>query len=79
MGVETEGVITYPHAGRIVGTPTEAQDATSHTLTVVDPAGNAAPLTFVLATGAEASPSDPGPGPEDRQPTFGDATVETQR
>lgn len=44
---DMEGVLRYPHSGRIVGTPTAQQE---YTLTVVDTAGNEAQLTFALAT-----------------------------
>ncbi len=72
-----EGVNTYPHGGRIVGTPTEATPQRGYTLTVVDGQGNEARLPFALATGAAAV--SPDPGLADRQPTFGDAMVEVQR
>ncbi len=73
----TEGVNTYPHGGRIVGTPTEATPQRGYTLTVVDGQGNVARVPFALATDAAAV--SPDPGLADRQPTFGDATVEAQR
>ncbi len=75
MREEVEGVPVYPHGGRIVGTPTEATPPKDYTLTVVDGQGNVARLPFALATGAAAV----SPDPTDRQPTFGDATVEAQR
>ena len=65
----------YPHGGRIVGTPTAPTPQRQYTLTVVDAQGNEAAVTFALATGAAPA----APGPTDRQPRFGNATVEPQR
>ncbi len=65
----------YPNGGRIVGTPTAATPQRQYRLTVVDAQGNEAAVTFALATGAAPA----APGPADRQPRFGNATVEPQR
>ncbi len=65
----------YPDGGRIVGTPTAATPQRQYRLTVVDAQGNEAAVTFALATGAAPA----APGPADRQPSFGNATVEPQR
>ena len=65
----------YPHGGQIVGTPTAATPQRPYRLTVVDAQGNEAAVTFALATGAASA----APGPADRQPSFGNATVEAQR
>ncbi len=67
----------YTTGGQIVGTPTAARARQDYTLTVVDAQGNEAAVTFAVATGA--APVVPEPEPVDRQPTFGDATVEPQR
>ena len=72
------GTGLYPHGGRIVGTPTVRTPQRQYRLTVVDAANNEAQVTFALATGARPAPP-PAPEPADRQPTFGDATVEVQR
>ena len=65
----------YPTGGQIVGTPTAATPQRQYRLTVVDAQGNEAAVTFALATGAAPA----APGPADRQPSFGNATVEPQR
>ena len=69
------GTGLYPHGGQIVGTPTAATPQRPYRLTVVDAQGNEAAVTFALATGAAPA----APGPTDRQPSFGNATVEPQR
>ncbi len=65
----------YATGGQIVGTPTAATPQRQYRLTVVDAQGNEAAVTFALATGAAPA----APGPADRQPRFGNATVEPQR
>ena len=65
----------YTTGGQIVGTPTAATPQRPYRLTVVDAQGNEAAVTFALATGAAPA----APGPADRQPSFGNATVEPQR
>ena len=67
----------YTTGGQIVGTPTAPTPQRSYRLTVVDAQGNEAAVTFALATGA--APVSPDPEPVDRQPSFGNATVEPQR
>ncbi len=65
----------YTTGGQIVGTPTAETPQRPYRLTVVDAQGNEAAVTFALATGAAPA----APGPADRQPRFGNATVEPQR
>ena len=76
---EVEGARVYLSGGQIVGTPTEARRG-RYTLVVVDAvSGEEDGLPFALETGTSSSEPGPGPAPADRQPTFGDATVEAQR
>ncbi len=76
---EVEGARVYLSGGQIVGTPTEARRG-RYTLVVVDAvSGEEDGLPFELETGTSSSEPGPGPAPTDRQPTFGDATVEAQR
>ncbi len=76
---EVEGARVYLSGGQIVGTPTEARRG-RYTLVVVDAvSGEEDRLPFALETGTSSSEPGPGPEPTDRQPSFGDATVEAQR
>ncbi len=67
----TETMAPYATGGQIEGTPTGRVPTRPYTLTVVDGARNEAALTLALT-------APPPPDPEDRQPTFGTATVPAQ-
>ena len=69
------GAYTYANGGTITGDPAGGLSTNRYTLTVTDADGDMATVGFRLAEPAAVPP----PPPVDRQPTFGDASVEPQQ